>query len=115
MNNPQPENLKEFVESHVQPADDSSVSEFMRELVRREYRQRLRKQLAERLLEGLHSGLGIESTPQMWRNFTSAESTSAKCVDATAAVHRPRVCWSHGRCYKSSGEVRNPASGCCVP
>jgi antitoxin ParD1/3/4 len=65
MNISLPENLKEFVESQVQSGD----SEFMRELVRREQKERSREQLEQRLLEGLHSGDGIESTPEMWRDL----------------------------------------------
>lgn len=61
-----PEEMKDWIEAHVQSGGYGTASEYFRRLVREDQQRLLRDAIDAKLLAALESGDPIEMTPEWW-------------------------------------------------
>ena len=64
-----PDQLKEFVEAQIGSGRNSSVSEYVRELIRDDEKRKAHEKLEAMLIEGIQSGGSTEMTRQDWADI----------------------------------------------
>ena len=68
MNISLPDQLKDFVDEQVGSGRDSSVSEYVRELIRDDERRKAQEKLEALLMEGIQSGKPTGMTRRDWED-----------------------------------------------
>jgi antitoxin ParD1/3/4 len=61
-----PEEMKDWVEAHVQRSGYGTTSEYFRQLVRDDQRRQVRDEIDAKLLAALQAGSAEEITPEWW-------------------------------------------------